>query len=269
MQNLIIARCSLARRAPRRTRTFVSSITNRNSENASKPGVREELRALLQHTAQPVSVLTVKSATEDEAYHGATLSSFSSISFHPFPIISFALQLPSRSADALQSHFSQGFHPAQSQSQSHFVINILSSTQSHIAIRFSRPDLYPKPFLDADPSSTSTPYAPAPTYTLTKEGIPMFDNSLGALSCSLLSSLPLGAASDPHALARAMEVHALPPREETLPGSSPSMLYLARVVRVEDPTGKRSAVERAEEDWPMPLVYHRRAYGTVEPLRDS
>ncbi|KAF8316795.1 hypothetical protein DL93DRAFT_2044264, partial [Clavulina sp. PMI_390] len=148
-------------------------------ENATN-NVRESLRHLLQHTAQPVSVLTVKNTAPNssEPYHGATLSSFSSVSFHPFPIISFALQLPSRSADALQSHFSIPTPEAQ------LVINILSSSQSNLARRFSRPDLYPKPFLEPGDSKL-------PEYRLTNEGIPAFAHSVGALSCTLLASLPL------------------------------------------------------------------------------
>lgn len=214
-----------------------------------------------------MSVLTVKSADGGDAYHGATLSSFSSISFHPFPIISFALQLPSRSADALQSHFTQPH--AQTPSlptppgsvDAHLVINILSASQSRTALRFSRPDLHPHPFSD-----------PQTLFTTTPEGNPILLDTLGALSCTLLSSLPLGAAADPHELARAMEVHALPKRdsEELGPGgASASMLYLARVVRVEDTRGGEGRAERTEKEWPMPLVYHRRQYGTVRGLTSS
>lgn len=254
--------CRILSRAPRRLRAFHSSCVAYNEARAPDSGVREALRPLLQHTAQPVSVLTVRSASGDDAYHGATLSSFSSISFHPFPIISFALQLPSRSADALQSHFTEPRATSSSNSPSspgtvdaHLVINILSAEQSQTAVRFSRPDLHPHPFAD-----------PQTRYTTTPEGNPILLDTLGALSCTLLSSLPLGAAADPHVLARAMEVHALPPREELLPGASASMLYLARVVRVEDTRGGAGRPPKSEADWPMPLVYHRRQYGTVRGL---
>lgn len=252
----------LCRWPARSWRAFTTSSCLLNTRKKYTASVRENLRALLQHTAQPVSVLTVKSATGSEPYHGATLSSFSSISFHPFPIISFALQLPSRSADALQSRIAQSSSTlpqgaTDNQPEAHLVINILSAHQSDTAIRFSRPDLYPKPFLDH----------PSARYTLTGEGIPKFVGSLGVLSCSLLASLPLNAASDTRRLARAMEAHALPSGVEVEPGSSSSMLYLARVLRIEATEEAREGSRMGPEDeWPLPLVYHRREYGTVKPL---
>lgn len=249
------------------TRQFHASHCRSTASNSTTNNVREALRALLQHTAQPVSVLTLKNASTAEKstaggpWHGATLSSFSSISFHPFPIVAFALQLPSRSADALQTHFAQSSSSSTSSTAAtepkpHLVINILSSTQSDLAARFSRPDLYPKPFSDLDTIRHVTP-----RYTLTNEGIPKFTDALGVLSCSLIASLPLNAAaSDPHRLAHAIETHALPPGSEVRPGSSSSMLYLARVVRVEETERTEGT---GEEGWPLPLLYHRKAYSTV------
>lgn len=267
-----------SRRAAWTSRAFHASPCQSTNNALAKDDVREALRALLQHTAQPVSILTMKSATAtenletSEPYHGATLSSFSSISFHPFPIVSFALQLPSRSADALQSHFAQSSSSSSTTAagtptlEPHLIINILSSTQADLARRFSRTDLYPKPFLDLDHDRT-TPQK----YTLTNEGIPKFTDSLGALSCSLIASVPLNVASEPHRLAHAMEAHVLPSKSEVRPGSASSMLYLARVLRVED-VGRRGGAEAADRDgveadeWPHPLLYHRKAYGTVKPL---
>lgn len=268
-------------------RAFHVSAPHAKTAAPASDSLREDLRALLQHTAQPVSVLTLKSATENssELYHGATLSSFSSISFYPFPVISFALQLPSRSADALQLHFAQSSsssHPAvhEKSPEAHLVINILSASQADTALRFSRPDLYPKPFLDVDSTSSSVPKSGStniPYYSLTTEGIPKLSDSLGALSCMLLASLPLNASVDSHRLARALEDHTLPSRDEVRPGSASSMLYLARVVRVEDVGNPEAEVDTArnvgrrevDSDWPLPLLYHRKAYGSVKPLHGS
>ncbi|KAJ7846288.1 flavin reductase like domain-containing protein [Mycena leptocephala] len=98
--------------------------------------------------------------TERE-YHGATLSSFTSISMDP-PLVSFALRIPSRMAASLNSS------PSDS-----------PSDMASIATKFSRPDLHPRPF-------SETPYF------LNTDGIPVIRGSLGAISCKLVAKgLPL------------------------------------------------------------------------------
>lgn len=248
-------------RTPRAARSLSNTATNNS--------VRESLRTLLQHTAQPVSVLTVKCQSGAEPYHGATLSSFSSVAFHPFPIVSFALQLPSRSADALQvysTNTSMLPEVDNDEPKPNLVINILSASQSSTATRFSRPDLCPKPFSDPD-----TPY------TLTQEGVPILDGSMGALSCSLLTSLPLHGATDWTELAVTKKDQApwLGGNRPLSPSSS--VLYLARVLQIErlgrtgsvPGTDGEGAEESRDSAWPLPLVYHRRSYGTVKPLEQA
>ena len=254
---------NLCSRITHARRTFYSARSISSTAVSTDHSAREDLRTLLQHTAQPVSVLTVKCSSGDEPYHGATLSSFSSIAFHPFPIVSFALQLPSRSANALQSHLTHVSILSEvdnEKSTSNLVINILSASQSNTAIRFSRPDLYPKPFSDFERS-----------YTLTREGIPLLGGSLGALSCSLLASLPLREAKDRMKLARAID-NSAPVKNNRLSPSS-SMLYLARVLRIENlrHVGVVPGADGKIEDrsWPLPLVYHRRSYGTVKHLEQA
>jgi flavin reductase (DIM6/NTAB) family NADH-FMN oxidoreductase RutF len=246
--------------------TFRPARSLSNTAVSANISVREALRTLLQHTAQPVSVLTVKCRSVDEPYRGATLSSFSSIAFHPLPIVSFALQLPSRSADALQAHLpnSSMLHEVDNDKPiPNLVINILSSSQSCTAIRFSRPELHPKPFSDPDIP-----------YTLTQEGVPILGGSLGALSCSLLASLPIHGATDWTKLAMATKDQASWSAENGWPSPSSSVLYLARVLHIEklghtgsapDADGKEIG-GRSHSAWPLPLIYHRRSYGTVKPL---
>jgi flavin reductase (DIM6/NTAB) family NADH-FMN oxidoreductase RutF len=253
----------------------VSGVRIRN--NHSDSITRESVRELLRHTAQPVSVLTLRDP-DDGKLLGATLSSFSSISFQPFPIVSFALQLPSRSANALQSHFSSALDPASPSPDTphpHLVVNILCGSQSDIAIRFSRPDLYPTPFSDL-----------LSNYSLTAAGagIPFFNDTLGALECSLLSSIPLsGALTNPKVLRNTASPIEASPTLPWLPDSG-SVLYLARVLRVLDTKDRikqtrddgaviggepASTVGAEVREWPMPLVYHRRRYGTVSMFESS
>jgi flavin reductase (DIM6/NTAB) family NADH-FMN oxidoreductase RutF len=201
---------------------------------------RQQLLELLRHTAQPVAVVTalMQSNNDEHRYHGATLSSFASVAMDPYPLISFALRIPSRMAFSLKS----AFHDR----TSHMVVNLLSSEQAAVAVKFSRPDLHPDPF-------HSVPY------TLTQEGLPILDGSLGSLSCQLVSDgIPLHDLSffgkgdlggDVACDAGDIVV---------------SELFIGRVVRVE-----RLELGRTDEESPrtLPLIYHRRGYTSCFPPR--
>ncbi|KAF9461061.1 flavin reductase like domain-containing protein [Collybia nuda] len=199
---------------------------------------RQRLRELLRHTAQPVAVVTslLRSKKDGHPYHGATLSSFASIAMDPYPLISFALRIPSRMASSLKA--------ASPDENSHMVVNILSAEQASVAVKFSRADLYPQPF-------HSVPY------TLSEEGIPVLEGSLGAISCKLASdAIPL------HEMV-SLEEQSL--GREGVPHSENmvvSELFIARVTRVE-----ALDMGDADEEHPrtLPLLYHRRGYTSCYP----
>ncbi|KAJ7574301.1 flavin reductase like domain-containing protein [Mycena floridula] len=180
---------------------------------------RDELRTLLRETAQPVAVLTCKLKDTEFPYHGATLSSFTSIALEPEPLIAFSLRLPSRMAVSLKETPSM-------------VVNLLSASQVTAAFNFSRPDLFPNPF-------TSLPF------TCSQDDIPILHNALGALSCQLVTTLPLH------------DQKFLEGRSRTVSDASNatgiSELFIARVLRVEK-------VIRDEQDPVRPLIYYRRGY---------
>ena len=146
----------------------------RSTHQDEGPKLKHDLRILLRNVAQPVAVVTTfmrGAAATSSTFHGATLSSFTSIAMDPYPLITFALRIPSRLAVSLASH---------DPSSPHMVVNLLSAQQASIAIKFSRADLHPQPFDSV-------------AYKLTEEGIPMLDGSLGALSCKMVSkAIPLG-----------------------------------------------------------------------------
>ncbi|KAG0148498.1 hypothetical protein CROQUDRAFT_654773 [Cronartium quercuum f. sp. fusiforme G11] len=81
-----------------------------SSSSYSTPAI--ELRHLMRYLAHPVTIITVNSPN-----HGSTISSFTSISLSPFPLISFAVKLPSR----LATHLS-------SSSQTSFKVHLLDSS---------------------------------------------------------------------------------------------------------------------------------------------
>lgn len=193
------------------------------------------LRVLLREVAQPVAVVTSfmrdsNPEPTNHAFHGATLSSFTSIAMDPYPLITFALRIPSRMATSLNAAASISLQDSSTPS-SHMVVNLLSAQQASIAVKFSRPDLYPQPFDTV-------------AYKLSEEGIPVLDGSLGALSCKLVSrAIPL------HDLDFLRNGDTVPVslREEDIV----SELFVARVLRIE------RVFERT-----LPLVYHRRGYTT-------
>nr|QIE48473.1 hypothetical protein [Trametes gibbosa] len=205
--------------------------------HTSAETVREELRSLLRETAQPVAVVTsfMDPATQQPAehpsrFHGATLSSFSSISMDPHPLVAFSLRIPSRMATSLTSaHTSTGLY-------SHMVINILSERQETAAQRFSRADLYPEPFV-------SLPYS------LTAEGLPVLSGAVGALSCRLI------AASWPLHDLESLTSRGKEDVSEWKGEGVASELFIAQVIRVEH----MSPSERGLR----PLMYHRRGYVTT------
>ncbi|KAH7920527.1 hypothetical protein BV22DRAFT_1039762 [Leucogyrophana mollusca] len=230
---------------------------------------RRSLRELLRETAQAVAVVTsLMPASElqdtqngvhsqenplSKGFHGATLSSFTSIALDPHPLVAFSLRVPSRMATSLNI----GTIPTNSSfpPSSHMVINILSASQPHIAQIFSRPDLHPRPFEDVTIGWTSS-----------AEGLPILEGALGALSCSVVGrSIPL---SNVRWLWRRGEEN--DDEVQQVEGSSGlgSELFIARVLRVEKTQNLASGGE-GDSLRTLPLLYHRRQYGTVRDLPRS
>lgn len=211
---------------------YVRLVTCRRTLSTSCE-TKDALRKLLRETAQPVAVVTSyypfdgaasNSNTEHPHFHGATLSSFTSIALDPHPLVAFSLRIPSRMAASLKALMEQ--------KTPSLVVNILADTQADTAIRFSRADLYPEPF-------RITPH------TLSSDGLPVITGSLGALSCSLVSCIPL---------------HNLCEDEGTQPVADKgviSELFISRVHRVESVTHA------------MPLLYYDKQYATVQRLVDG
>jgi flavin reductase (DIM6/NTAB) family NADH-FMN oxidoreductase RutF len=193
----------------------------------------DDLRSLLRQVAQPVTVLTTGSPpgqppasnSSTLQFHGATVSSFASIAFEPTPIVAFALRLPSRMADRLS------LIP-----KIDFGINILSESQADTARAFSRPDLFPKPF-------EMVPYH------LDGRGIPLLDNCVGTLICTVLHSYHLDKWDSQPTI-----VEGDATRSDVDISTRPclSSLFLARVKEV-----------RSNTEGLLPLVYYNGQYSTI------
>ena len=155
------------------------------------------------------------------------------------PLIAFALRMPSRIASSLDA--------AQPDQASHMVVNLLSAEQASISVKFSRPDLYPEPF-------SSIPYS------LSEEGLPIIDGSLGAISCKLVSkAIPL------HDL-ELLKGESSREMTKLLEDCPSSKLFIAHVTRVES--------SPSDNEDSLPLLYHRRQYTSCQipprsPAMDS
>ena len=230
-------RAATTRTPLRKVQHVVQHARYKSAHQDEGQKLKHDLRILLRDVAQPVAVVTTFMRGDSEStkatFHGATLSSFTSIAMDPYPLITFALRIPSRMATSLNAAASDSLRDP-----SHMVVNLLSAEQASIAIKFSRPDLHPQPF-DSVP------------YKLTEEGIPMLDGGLGALSCKLLGRpIPL---HDLGLLRNSKD--AVPVSKEVVA----SELFIARVMRVE------SMSERTL----LPLVYYRRCYTTCRDVTFS
>ncbi|KAG2747745.1 hypothetical protein P692DRAFT_20834798 [Suillus brevipes Sb2] len=230
----------------------------RNYSSApSAPTVKQSLRKLLRETAQPVAVVTSTlldhetaprsdlSAQNQKIFHGATLSSFTSIALDPHPLVAFSLRVPSRMALALNAHAAK----PQMQMTSHMVVNILSAAQPHIARLFSSPDLHPFPFEESEVQ-----------WTQSADGLPIIKGALGALSCTVVGrSLPL---SDTRWLYSSMEEWEAEVQQVEGGSGLASELFIARVLRVEDVQEPEDQLEN-DKLRTLPLLYHKRSYTTV------
>lgn len=234
----------------------LEGVVSRRFSTATKTNTdtKRMLRELLRATAQPVAVVTshypLDGASEVDAceesprtFHGATLSSFTSIALDPHPLVAFSLRIPSRMATSLKQLMVTSSSPSPQtpkrkgrEVRADFVVNLLSSTQASVAHTFARADLFPDPF-------RIVPHA------LTSDGLPVLEGSLGALSCNLVSHMPLEDLVEKDEDA-----------EEKRKDGLISELFISRVLRVES-VGIRDPGESV-----LPLLYHHRRYATAHQL---
>lgn len=237
--------------------------------------LKSDVRALLRDIAQPVAVVTSfmpsdpssSSSTtntlnheKSSIYHGATLSSFTSIAMDPYPLIAFSLRIPSRMASALTTLSRTG--SALASDKAHMVVNLLSASQASTSVMFSRPDLHPTPFVGTS-ASAGVPY------TLSDEQLPILDGVVGAISCRLVGGpIPLYDLDHLELSTKGTNLTSSLDPGPIMPvlgrGGVASELFIARVVRVER---VRSEEEEVEDDCErtLPLVYHRRGYTSCYP----
>lgn len=233
----------------------------RTYPTSASTSLSSSIRALMRASAQPVAVITSllppdqlhASPPASPYVHGATLSSFSTISLEP-SLLAFSLQTPSRMADALQVKHKGA----------HFVINILSDKQQREAAKFAKPGL--KPFslglhwkknskIDKHDTESDHPLSNSPFHasSFAKDAlevpVPVLSDSIGSMACSIVSVLALKDFD-------ASDEQDNKSRDETSTGS---VLFLARVHGVEGVNAEEG--ERGK----LPLVYWNQQFTSVKP----
>lgn len=123
----------------------------------------EDFRSLMRHVPSPVMILTYES---QEGPRGVTIGSFASVSLEP-PLVSFNLMKDGSSADDIQQ-------------VSCFAIHILRNDQSKVSEHFAQPDL---------PSRTQFENV---IYEYSKENVPIIEDCLAVMVCSLYDIISAG-----------------------------------------------------------------------------
>lgn len=256
-------------RFPDLQRTF-STTARRNGTTS----VSDQIRHLMRDSAQPVAIITSflregnsdlpsKTSNGTRLVHGATLSSFTTVSLDPSPLVAFSFKLPSRMAQSLVEH-----HQSQREPQAHFIINVLADNQGHLAGAFARPGLKPYEWDVGQKARMASnqeqddihPLAKEDTSTLKESaharsgshGVPLLDDSIGCLACSLEGWVDLGR------LGRQEERIGMH-NEKTEEGDAVgSRLFIARVHAVE---GRK---EHDKASTKKPLVYWKQKFTSVQ-----
>ncbi|WP_322046502.1 flavin reductase family protein [Paraburkholderia sp. J67] len=139
-----------------------TELTTSSRRTASEPPIdKQHLKDLFSRV--PAGVVVVTSRTADGDLAGATVSSFSSLSFEP-PLISLALSQRSKTLSAIVGH-------------GHFAVHVVADSQRHIAMWFAS---------DAANKFDSV------DYQLTTNGVPLLKRFDTALQCKLESAQPAG-----------------------------------------------------------------------------
>ncbi|KAG0335338.1 hypothetical protein BG000_007574 [Podila horticola] len=197
---------------------FITTPTNSCTE--CDKATSENLRKVLRKVPFPVVIVSTNSPTDPTQRRGITVSSFTSISLQPIPLIAFCVKLPSRASTALHE-------------SNQFVVQFLAEDQIAHSVAFSSSVAPPKEvvakrraqdkdieaivqeagkqtLINGDKESTKgiSPSPPSRTVTTNdaeldpfdvlghhvdpESGLPVLDNTLGAIRCKAHQVLTVG-----------------------------------------------------------------------------
>ncbi|KAI8094377.1 flavin reductase like domain-containing protein [Thamnidium elegans] len=133
--------------------------------NSTHHGVIQDVRGIMRKVPQPVVVVTTSKPDDIHDRRGITVSSFTSVSLQPDPLVSFCVRIPSRASELLHS-------------SGNMVLNMLSHEQVQQSIAFSSP--------------TSDQFKDIPFFDDPITGLPVLMGTVGAMHCQLFKVIELG-----------------------------------------------------------------------------
>lgn len=254
--------CGLSRRSHARAFSFSTTSLQHSQGGVQEEGsISDQIRALMRGSAQPVALVTTflpRSAAEQDKgggarrIHGATLSSFSSISLEP-NLVTFSIKTPSKLADALRHHWQARTRAAdtcpeeRASQEVDFVINVLAQTQASLAAAYATPGTSPLSHggtsctrkQEQEQEEEEHPLQQAGLIEVRGKGtLPVVQGAVGAFGCQVVNTIDLSQYAQPAELQQS--------------GDSKSILYIARVIHVHhSPTSATHA---------QPLLYHRHKF---------
>jgi len=148
---------------PGEGQTCTQHIAQRQERmGTADPGDKTHLRRAFGSFATGVTVVTAREPGSG-ALVGLTVNSFASVSMAP-PLVSWALRLESRSLPAFET-------------AAPFAVNMLTDAQRALSARFAR--------ADGDKFDQVA-------YRLNDEGVPLLDDCLGCIECTVAERLRVG-----------------------------------------------------------------------------
>ena len=177
----------------------ISTTGVRKDEPHEKVALSQGIRRVMRGAAQPIAIVSAfvpNENKEPEGIHSTTLSSFTTVSLAP-PLVAFSIRQPSRMADALRAGVTipvdgEKFNP-QFSKKPHFLIHILSETQSELSNFFARPGATPYALNGpTDPAHPFNTYPMIPSQSVKGQLVPA--EAIGSLACSLVYQLDLSSA---------------------------------------------------------------------------
>lgn len=247
----------------------------------------------MRQSAQPVAIITSFLSHETDTdtqsqegpsntpnhrlVHGATLSSFTTISLDPVPLVAFSIKLPSRMSDTLVQHFQRSKREGVKTPRPHFIINLLSSSQAHLAAAFARPGLRPYEWGETEQEKEQEeqdlhPLAKEDAQNLRESkhallndgkgathGVPLLVDSLGCLACTLHGWVDLGQLEEDDSAVGSskldLDMRGRRFDEDSAAAAGGSRLFIAKVDAVEALSEQGKAA--------TPLVYWKQAFTTT------
>ncbi|SPO30445.1 uncharacterized protein UTRI_06375 [Ustilago trichophora] len=220
-------------------------------EKQDASSIADQIRTLMRDSAQPVALVTTflsprsSDGKAERLIHGATLSSFSSISLDP-NLVCFSMKTPSKLADALAHHHSTR---GENKEEVDFVVNLLAESQAKLAQAYAIPGTPPYPHPNAKESEQTDkechPLRETGLVEVKQGMMPVVKGALGSFGCQVVESIDLSKFDPNH--------------RERKAGESKSLLYIARVLHIYT-TAQASEIQ--------PLIYHRSKFvsTTLNPL---